>query len=624
MSDAVRKKLAKRFGSEERSDCQVLFFLEPEPEPERTGAASSVSSSTEHAHEHALATDAQGRVLVGAPLPAHSHVLSDGSERFCAELERWKVGAVAAAATGAAGSTAGAGAAAASDDRSAAASSSSPSGCAAADAHAPHPAKRQRVDGDGAAAAAVPATATATAAAPPPPPPPCPGGRMQLFVGLHHPDELRLAEALLRFMYTGEVSLRSAADLLRARPIALRLAVEGGVEACDSALRALFSTTHGSDASTAKSLVEELYTCRALLPEPASSAGADPTGPQLRAVLMASCRSAMVRSCKGMALPAAATAAPAAAGSGAGAGAAVAPAPAAAGAAPAAVPVGELLAFAFEDALAVLNNATALFKLRQLPAAALEALLASEGFGTDDEASVVVLLAEWRAANTEAAAQGDTLKRLLRQVRWPHVCDEYLLHVVPRVGWLGVSWERAAWLSSYARATLSSTRAALEVAALTYGASYELDAPGHIARRRPAARPLGARPFSMEVASAIASQASLDGAPFKWTDLKVCARGFMWTVAVAAAVDGCGVRLACGAPRVLASTFVGHAYPGKDVTLQVLNAAGGVACEEKSGTCHRCVGIGLSRVLKVKTGSQEERESLLRDGRLHGEVVWWE
>ncbi|KAG2425804.1 hypothetical protein HXX76_013429 [Chlamydomonas incerta] len=137
---------------------------------------------------YALSTQVNGRVLVGAPLPAHTRILCDGSELFPAELERWRR---------AGGSGVG-------DGES-------------------RPAKRQRGAGDAV-------------------------GRPQLSIGLWAPGERWLAEALLRFMYCGVLHLRTLADLLRARPLALRLAVEGGVEACDDAIRAALEAAEAREA----------------------------------------------------------------------------------------------------------------------------------------------------------------------------------------------------------------------------------------------------------------------------------------------------------------------------------------------------------------------------------------
>ncbi|KAG2439480.1 hypothetical protein HXX76_004834 [Chlamydomonas incerta] len=491
MSQAVRRALARRFGSAERSDCEVLFFLETPLEGTAAAPASSSAPTVSSASPpQALATDASGRVL--------------------------------------------------------------------------------------------------------------------LYVGLWCPKERPLAEALLRFLYSGDIDLTTVSDLLRARPIALRLAIEGGVEACDSALQML-TASQSARGAHARSFVEELWTCRGLLPEPASSAGADPTGPALRQALMAACRSAMARHCQGegeggdMAAPG--LAAGPAAGPAAAAGLAAAR-PAAAGPAAGASPsVGELLGFAFEDALAVLNDGVALRQLQSLPAAALEALLASEGFGTDDEASIVLLLAEWHAANAATAAQGDTMRLLLRHIRWAHVSSDFLSYVAPRVAWLGVSWEHAAWLSAYTRAPCDNYRQAM--------LQQEYGSPGEHAEYaarlrapcRPAARPLGVRPFSVAAEEAT----KLDEARMLSTGTRTFAMGLAWHVYLKE------TRSAWGA-----------AFPGKDVTMCLRK---GDDMEQLDFGCGvRAVGIGAIAGVSCKASDGEDAAQwwaqYLRDGRLVGEVVW--
>ncbi|PNW82187.1 hypothetical protein CHLRE_06g277750v5 [Chlamydomonas reinhardtii] len=604
MSQAVRNALARRFGSDERSDCQVHFFLETVPAEHITGTA-SVSE------EHALSTDASGRVLVGNPLPAHSQILSDGSARFCAELERWKSEAAGEAAADSAPHSGGGTAAAAAC-----------SGLDAAAGGAARPAKRQRVEGGAA---------------------PGEAARVQLYVGLWCPAERRLAEALLRYMYTGEIPLTSVRDLLQARPLAMRLAIEGGVEACDSSLIQLASALDSVKGLQARSFVEELHACRALLPEPASSAGADPTGPALRRDLMTSCRSAIARYCESMtaselaaveaglaaAAPAAAAAAPAAAAglaagpaAPAGAGAAAAGGAAARPVAEEAAPyLGELLAFAFEDTLAVLNDGGSLIKVKMLPPAALEALLASEGFGTDDEASVVLLLAEWRSANAAAAAQGDTMRRLLRRIRWAHVSCEFLSFVAPRVGWLGVSWERAAWLSAYARAPHDNYRTTMLGHGRGEHAAFEA---GLRAPRRPPARPLGARPFSVDAEEATqhAEERVLSAGCSK-----TLAMGFAWRPFIRASRDELVVGLTCLVPASLsqqAASRSGAAFPGNDVVLYLHK--GNSSYEFHFSASVRAVGIGGLKKADFKVPACGDAAKwwaqYLQDGQLRGEVVW--
>ncbi|PNH00553.1 hypothetical protein TSOC_013619 [Tetrabaena socialis] len=90
----------------------------------------------------------------------------------------------------------------------------------------------------------------------------------------------------------------------------------------------------------------------------------------------------------------------------------------------------EALVRHFGDVLAALNTPSLRQQLLQLPAAGVEALLASKAFGTDSEDSVLLLLATWMKANhgqTDAA----TRERLCRLVRLVQLGRPYLTAVLP-------------------------------------------------------------------------------------------------------------------------------------------------------------------------------------------------
>ncbi|KAG2423631.1 hypothetical protein HXX76_015148 [Chlamydomonas incerta] len=602
MSEAVRNALERRFLSGELSDCDVVFCVEPEH--------ACCAALTE---PYTLCTQADGRVLVGAPLPAHLRILCDGSELFPAALERWRADAADAGGEGEGGSDGGTTEA--------------------------RPAKRQRV------------TAAAAGAA---------GGpeRPQFTVGLWAPGERRLAEALLRFMYCGGLRLHSMADLLRARPVALRLAVEGGVQACDGGVRAALAAAKAAGSEAAHAAVLDVYHCRAVLPEPADAAGADPTGPALLQDVLAFCREALAAHCNHV-YPDAATpdAAAAAAAAGAAAGEAAAAAPAAAGGAgvapPAAAvaaagvvvpvaavpgatmgeqpgggsgpPLGELLAFAFESVEAVFAAHSTYNHLRSLPPQAMEALLASESFATDDEASVLLLVAVWRGADRrcDTPAGQAAVQRLLRNIRWPHVNDAFLLLCAPLVPWLGMSLQRAAWLSVYGRAATPEQRAAMErAAAAAEHSHFQLDAPGHRAPRRPAA---GTMTVNLQVQVLVCVQTTVPLSRYVFL-----ARGFTWHVCVVRRGEKLGVALAClkdvyGIPQ---STPMGVAFPGQDVVLSVLGADGEVAHSVPCGSANGGEGIRVGSAGTPLLLDWEDRAAegearwarYLRAGELHFRV----
>ncbi|KAG2422507.1 hypothetical protein HXX76_015976 [Chlamydomonas incerta] len=617
----------QRFLSGELSDCDVVFCLDP---------------------EHAGGDDAQAddRVLVGDPLPAHVRVLCDGSERFPAELERWRVAAVDAGRDGGGGGGRG-------DGGDAGATCSDVGGDGAAGTTEARPAKRQRVTVAAAGATGGP-------------------GRPQFTVGLWAPGERRLAEALLRFMYCGVLHLRSMPDLLRARPVALRLMIKGGVQACDGGVRAALAAAKVAGKEAMHAAVVDLYHCRAVLPEPADAAGADPTGPALRQDVLGFSREALVAHCKDVngaaARPAVAAGAAAAAGGAAaaagGAAAVVAPAAGGAGAAPAGgaaagaevaapaaaagaaaalpgaamggrlgnggPPLGELLAFAFESVAAALALDRSIFlQILSLPLEAMEALLASEGFATDDEASVLVLVACWcRGRRDNTLAVEAAVLRLLRHIRWPHV-DTFLLLCAPLVPWMGMSWQRAAWLRAYAQAATPEQRAVMERRATAADRNhYRLDAPGHRVPRRPAARPQGAMTFSIPVEALVAGQQTAAQPKGSISTLFV-ARGFTWWLCVSQYGQRMGVALDCyrhdfyGVPR---STLRGIAFPGKDVILSVLGADGEVAHSVPCGSANSGEGVpvggeGTPLLLLDLENRAAEGEArwarYLRAGKLH-------
>ncbi|KAG2497339.1 hypothetical protein HYH03_004500 [Edaphochlamys debaryana] len=93
--------------------------------------------------------------------------------------------------------------------------------------------------------------------------------------------------------------------------------------------------------------------------------------------------------------------------------------------------LGELLAWALRDAPSVLNNPPAKAQALSLSASALEALLSSDAFATDDEASVLLLLAEWLAANPLTTP--DIRAKLCRHIRLTHMSSVYLFGVLPRL-----------------------------------------------------------------------------------------------------------------------------------------------------------------------------------------------
>ncbi|KAG2482652.1 hypothetical protein HYH03_018425 [Edaphochlamys debaryana] len=225
------------------------------------------------------------------------------------------------------------------------------------------------------------------------------GSKRILRVPLGSPDDLPHARAAIRFIYSGKLDVSSAANLLRVRRMACYLGIEGCTEACDSAL---LEVVRKASVQALES-VAELYACRTLLPD----GGEDPAAAGLLDKLRAAGQEQLV------AYKGTATAITATGGS--------------------KVQLGDLLAWAFQDAPGVLNDPAIKGRVRSLSAASLEALLGCDAFATDDEASVLLLLAEWLDANPSTAE--DVRKRLCGCIRLCHLNGGYLHGVLPLLSW---------------------------------------------------------------------------------------------------------------------------------------------------------------------------------------------
>ncbi|KAG2445413.1 hypothetical protein HXX76_000035 [Chlamydomonas incerta] len=244
---------------------------------------------------------------------------------------------------------------------------------------------------------------------------------VQLMLGGE--EELPAARAAIQFAYTGRVQAGvSVREALQVRRQAAYLQMEGCAAACLEAVKeALVHEGSAGPAAAAGSSnaledtaacsggntpVLELYGCAALWPEPAEDAAF--------AALLADAKRRLVAH--------------------------------------------------FGDALAVLNSPERYEQMVALPAVGLEALLESDDFGTDSESSVVLLLAEWMAANYATTDQA-LRRRLCGPLRWMHCSRAYLSGVLPELaarhqrspasaaGWFPVSSADARCMRSYSRAS---------------------------------------------------------------------------------------------------------------------------------------------------------------------------
>ncbi|KXZ51798.1 hypothetical protein GPECTOR_11g240 [Gonium pectorale] len=221
-SNAVSKYVSSLFGSNNYSDCTVVFYLESAVCPsdgvsEGTVEPGGGESVAQRQHlDTCLSTDGgaagvtgsgeEGPVILGEPLPAHRLVLSGCSERFAAELERWHSGAVSPADVSTDGAT-------------------SPSGA-----------------------------------------PPVYGGRPVLRVPLGSEAELPGALAAIRFAYTGEVAAASVREALEVHKQAAYLGVEGCGAACSSRIRTLLEADDLPGSGKPSQPLQEIFACSAMWP----------------------------------------------------------------------------------------------------------------------------------------------------------------------------------------------------------------------------------------------------------------------------------------------------------------------------------------------------------------------
>ncbi|KAG2442816.1 hypothetical protein HXX76_002895 [Chlamydomonas incerta] len=317
-------------------------------------------------------------------------------------------------------------------------------------------------------------------------------------------EELPAASAAIQFAYTGRVQPGiSVREALQVRQQAAYLLLDGCVEACVEVIRGALvqgSAGSGSLAATACAAASGSGSVAATTGAAAAGSGNAAATTFAAAAGSGSAAATAVAAAAGSGNAAAAASA-AAAGSGnataattgaaaAGSGNATAATTGAAAAGSGNAAVLELYscaalwpdpaenaAFAallteakrrmvahFGDALAVLNNKERYEQMVALPAVGLEALLESDDFGTDSESSVVLLLAEWMAAN-HASTDEALRRRLCGLLRLAQCSRAYLAGVLPvlaarhqrspasAAGWFPMSVTEATCMLAYSTAS---------------------------------------------------------------------------------------------------------------------------------------------------------------------------
>ncbi|KXZ50807.1 hypothetical protein GPECTOR_15g493 [Gonium pectorale] len=130
-----------------------------------------------------------------------------------------------------------------------------------------------------------------------------------------------------------------------------------------------------------------------------------------------------------------------------------------------------LLVSHFGDALTSLNTPELRRQLLALPAEALEVLLEADGFGTDVEDTILLMLATWVQENGDTL-KAETVERLCRLVRLAQLSPDFAGAVLPALacarsarpeqpgsgglGWFPIKSMEAAFLASCCAAAASS------------------------------------------------------------------------------------------------------------------------------------------------------------------------
>ncbi|KAG2490600.1 hypothetical protein HYH03_010993 [Edaphochlamys debaryana] len=280
------------------------------------------------------------------------------------------------------------------------------------------------------------------------------GAKLELRVPLEDAGDYPYALSAVRFIYTGELDVGDVAGLVRVRRLTAFLGVEGCPKAADAALVEL--------ARSRLSGVAELYACRQLLPDPDH----DPAAAELRPRLRAACRERLVEETGSLAAGATFSVLGTTGGS------------------VKEVKLGEVLAWAFPDAPSVLSDPAARKQLLALSAAALEALLSSEGFGTDVEDTVLLLLAYWLKANR--ATSQEAKQRLCKCILLSCLSDTYTFAILPLLSWFPISPPELRFLQQYRYASPGPYKSRLDEAAR--GVGYDITSPWYSDSPRPRGR----------------------------------------------------------------------------------------------------------------------------------------
>ncbi|KXZ55586.1 hypothetical protein GPECTOR_2g1136 [Gonium pectorale] len=372
--------------------------------------------------------------------------------------------------------------------------------------------------------------------------------RPVLRVPLGSDAEVPAARAAISFAYTGQVPPCSGVrELLDIRRQAAYLGIDGCPAECDRLLHDMIAVavaaagstspvaSSRSDPRVAASAVLDLYGCAELFPPDGTEEEASFRG------VLAAARPALVAH--------------------------------------------------FRDALSTLQQPALRGQLLELPAAALEALLESDEFGTDCESSVLLLLATWMQRNHHRTGEGER-RRLCRLVRLVQLSRPYLAFVLPALaadheakpgepaGWFAIGVTEAAFVSHYASAS-GGERARLEE---DFAQVYEMRSPAYSTRTRRQSLPAAgsSRRFGWHAKKADLEVAMRSALPGQWYyprvaldgGLRAVAQGLEWRP-VLGFKRGDGSTAALYLKFVLPEAFT--AVPGSRLSASSASSGGGDA-----------------------------------------------
>ena len=293
--------------------------------------------------------------------------------------------------------------------------------------------------------------------------------------------------------------------------------------------------------------------------------------------------------------------------------------------------------------------------MEALPATAMEALLGSDSLATDDEATVLVMLACWLEA--KPATPAATRQQLCKLVRLSQLNSTYLQIVLPAIPWFPITVEEHRFLCDYAHAPASKRKALVK---MMKQFKYDASSAWYASPPRPAPRSTAGRSYGWfvkeaDLVAAIAGKEDVTRLRCKFANgaAAVVSSGFEWyaTLNYARGKDAAGMYLYCSPPASLRLAdpyqLAVMASPGeadlilyewhKDGTrtesastsfsadrfVQLMSGKGNPGSVKlESALPADCQQPGDPSIAAGPTGPLAPRASFLHDGKVSGLLVW--